>query len=76
MNLLKKSLSILAIAFAVAAMPNLTQAHCGSCGSSKQHKHKDEHKKDACVRCGHEKVCDIEDCDDPAHQAPCTCPKK
>ena len=71
MKTLKKSLSIFAIAFALVAVANLAQAHCGSCGVGDE-----KHEKAACVRCEHEKACDKKDCDDPAHEAKCICKKK
>ena len=72
MKVLTKSLSIVAVAFAMAAVTNLAQAGCGTCEPAGEHKH----EKAACVRCEHEKACDKADCNDPAHQAKCSCEKK
>ena len=75
MTTLKKTLVAIAVAFAVAATSNLVRANCGSCGTEEAHPHDYLHEKDVCVRCSHEKVCDVDDCRDTAHYAKCTCHK-
>ncbi len=69
MSLWTKILMILAVAFALTAVPNAVLAGCGACGGGAGH----EDKKTACAKCSHEKVCSAEDCEDPAHDAECTC---
>ena len=73
MGTLKKSLVVLAVAFAVAGTVSPVLAGCGSCGAEKKHKH--EHKVEACVKCEHAKACSAQDCDNAAHEAACTCVK-
>jgi hypothetical protein len=74
MGSLKKLLVMLAVAFAVIGTANLALAHCGSCGVTADDHDHDHDQKVECVKCAHEKVCSSEDCDNPAHDAPCTCP--
>ncbi len=78
MTSLKNALIILAVGFAVGTTANIAQANCGTCGTEKPHKHKagEKHKKKACVKCTHAKVCTAEDCMDKAQNAKCTCPAK
>ncbi len=73
METIKRSMVVLAVAFTLAGTAHLALADCGICGTEAKH----DHKKDACVRCEHEKACqDAENCTDPAHSAECTCPDK
>ena len=78
MNLFARILVVLTIAFAVGTTCNLVQAGCGSCEKQSDHPHDHEHKdtKERCIRCEHSETCDVINCDDPAHNAECICPKK
>lgn len=78
MKTFTKFLAVFTVAFAIASTSHVVQAGCGSCEEKQEHKHDHDHKhkKNSCVKCEHAKSCDVQDCDDPAHQAECVCPKK